>query len=251
MSGYQEFASVYDLLTDDISYRERACYFDSLIVRFGNGKRGDLLDLACGTGSLSKEFAAKGYDVIACDGSSEMLALAQSKSSAAGKDITYLCQPMEQLDLYGTVGSVVCALDSLNHITDADVLETVFKRVSLFLEPDGVFVFDVNTPWKHREVLGNNTFVYDYDEVYLVWRNTLCSDDTVRMDLDFFKPNGKLYKRYKESFCERAYSEEELEDMIKKAGLYTVARYKADTTEAPSFDTQRVVYVVKKEAVKK
>ena len=246
MSGYQEFALVYDLLTDDISYRERAEYFDSLIRQFGKPERGSLLDLACGTGSLSEEFAGLGYDVIGCDSSSDMLSLAQNKLLESHSSITYLCQPMEQLDLYGTVDCAVCALDILNHIMKLSVLERVFSRVSLFLEPEGVFVFDLNTQWKHRQILANNTFVYDYDEVYLVWRNTLLSDDVVQIDLDFFQRNQNGYQRYKESFCERAYSTQELETALNKAGLYVAGRYRADTMESPSLDTQRIVYVVKK-----
>lgn len=247
MNGYQDFASVYDLLTDDISYPKRATYFDSLIQQFGNGKRGILLDLACGTGSLSEEMAALGYDVIGCDSSPEMLSFAQNKQFESHSSITYLCQPMEQLDLYGTVDSAICALDSLNHITEKDTLQTVFSRVSLFLDPDGVFVFDLNTPFKHRNILKDQTFVYDYDEVYLVWRNTLCEDDIIQINLDFFRWDGTAYQRYQESFAERAYSDEEIEIMLQKAGLCLCKRYLADTLEPPLPDTQRVVYIAKKE----
>ena len=246
MGGYKNFASVYDILTDYISYPKRAKYFDSIITKFGNGKKGILLDLACGSGSLSVEFAKLGYDVIGCDSSEEMLAIAQNKQSSSRFPITYICQPMEKLDLYGTVDCIVCALDSLNHITDISILETVFSKAALFLESDGVFVFDVNTCWKHKEVLGNNTFVYDYEDVYLVWKNTLLSNNVVQIDLDIFKRYKNGYQRYEESFCERAYSKEELNVALKKAGFEISAIYKADTQESPSYDTQRVVYVVKK-----
>ena len=163
--AYQAFASYYDrLIGNEVDYRARARYFDALIRRYADTPEQNLLlDLACGTGSLSVELSAIGYDVIGVDASAEMLAEAAAKGR--GK-ILFLCQAFDTLDLYGTVGAVVCALDSLNHITDAAALEAAFARVALFTAPGGVFVFDVNTPYKHREILADNTFVYDLGDLF-------------------------------------------------------------------------------------
>ncbi|EEG28526.1 methyltransferase domain protein [[Clostridium] methylpentosum DSM 5476] len=245
MSSYEAFATVYDELTDDISYPNRAAYFDKLVELHG-GKRGILLDLACGTGSLSEEFARLGYDVIGVDSSEEMLAAAMNKRVESGFDITYLHQRMQDLDLYGTIDVAVCALDSLNHLTSAKELQRAVDRVSLFLDPQGLFLFDVNTPYKHREVLANNIFVYDYDDVYLVWKNTLLEDDIVSFELDIFEQDGEAYFRTTERFCERAYSKDQLQEVLDRAGLEVVGLYHEDSLEPPLPHSERVVYVTKK-----
>ena len=170
MGGYADFAAFYDRLTDDVGYPQRADYIAELLMEHGM-KKGIVLDLACGTGSLTLELSKRGYEMIGVDASPDMLCAAQEKCAKAGAEVLFLCQPMEALDLYGTVNAAVCTLDSLNHITDPDTLREVLRRVSLFLEPGGLFVFDVNTPYKHREVLGNHTFVYDLEGLYCVWQN--------------------------------------------------------------------------------
>lgn len=246
MSGYQGFAYVYDELTDDISYQKRAAYFDGIIQSVTH-QRGILLDLACGTGSLSEEFAKLGYDVIGADCSEDMLAVAMEKRVESGLDIIYLCQSMQDLDLYGTVDAAVCALDSLNHITELDELQKAMDKVSLFLHPDGVFVFDVNTAYKHQQVLGNQNFVYDYDDVYLVWKNTLLPQNTIQIDLDLFEKEGDHYFRTSESFQERAYTQQELEQVLKKAGLKIEAIYHEDSLQPPMETSQRLIYVTTKE----
>lgn len=245
MSSYEAFAHVYDDLTDDVSYPGRAAYFDSLVQQHG-GKRGILLDLACGTGSLSEEFSRLGYDVIGVDSSEEMLSVAMNKRVESGADITYLCQQMQELDLYGTIDTAVCALDSLNHLVDPEQLYRALSRVSLFLEPDGLFLFDVNTPYKHREVLGNNIFVYDYDDIYLVWKNTLLEDDVISIELDIFEQEGDVYIRTGESFCERAYSKDQISELLSRAGLEIVGLYHEDSVEPPQPHSERVVYVTRK-----
>ena len=167
MSLYGQFAEVYDLLTSDIDYKARAQGFDRLILAHG-GFHGILLDLGCGTGTLTEELAALGYDAIGVDNSPDMLWKAQEKKMASGRDITYICQEMTELDLYGTIDAVVSALDSLNHLTDYGDFCAAIARAALFLHPDGVFVFDLNTPYKHQKILANNTFVYDYAESSLL-----------------------------------------------------------------------------------
>ena len=175
-----------------------------------------------------------------------MLAIAREKSFDAGNDILYLCQDATQLDLYGTVDGAICCLDSLNHITDYENFCKAIERVSLFLEKDRLFIFDLNTEYKHSEVLGNNTFVIDTDDVYCVWQNEYDGKHTVEINLDFFTPQGDAYYRTGESFCERAYTKNEIENALEKAGLKIEAAFDDMSQDAPTDTTERVVYVTRK-----
>ena len=247
--SYGVFSEFYDALTANVSYDTVAQVLSSLLTRYGKS-RGLLLDLACGTGSVSVRLAEKGYEVIGVDLSPEMLSEAQNKAYSAGQNILFLCQDMTALDLYGTVDAAVCTLDGLCHLPDEESLSAALRKVSLFMNPGGVFLFDVNSVYKHRAVLGNNTFVYDTDDVYCVWQNTLLSDGvTVQMDLDFFEPVSDAgdYVRQSERFTERAYPRETLEAMLKKAG-FTVLDVFDGYSEKPAHDTsERLLFAVRKD----
>ena len=245
MSHYSQFASVYDLLTSEIDYESRGRYFDDRILESG-GFRGILLDLGCGTGSLSEVMAELGYDVIGVDNSEDMLMTAMEKKLESGHDITYLCQEMTELDLYGTVDAIVCALDTLNHLTSYEDFCRAIARASLFLHPDGVFVFDLNTPYKHRQVLADNAFLYDFDDVFCGWQNTLLKDDIVQMDLTIFAADETgSYRRMEESFAERAYSLEQVKEALRLAGMELTALYAEDSTSPPEADAQRWILVAR------
>jgi len=246
MESYNAFAPYYDRFQRGIDYAARAAYFDGLIRDFG-GEKGLLLDLACGTGSLSLALAKRGYDVIGVDQSPDMLSIAQQKAAEAGERVLFLCQSMEALDLYGTVTSCVSALDSLNHLTDEAALARAIGRVSLFLEPNGVFVFDLNTPYKHRELLADRTYVYEDEDALCIWQNETDGTQT-RITLDFFAYQGNdLYRRSGEEFCERAYDEATIRRICAEQGLAVRAVYAADTREAPAETTDRWVFVAVKE----
>lgn len=246
MKSYSVFAEYYDRLTDNVGYPARAEYLAGLLARFGvNG--GLLLDLACGTGSLSLEFAKRGFEVIGVDASPEMLCVASEKSAAEQANVLFLCQKMQRLDLYGTIDAAICTLDSLNHLTRPQDVRSALRRVSLFLNPGGIFLFDVNTLYKHEQVLGENTFVYDLDDVYCVWQNEFNAQTrTTAITLDFFVKDGESYYRSGESFSERAYSREEWHEWLKEAGLEILAEYRDMTCLAPEADTQRVLYAARK-----
>lgn len=247
MSGYSDFASVYDVLTANVDYPHRAAYYDRQIASFG-GKKGILLDLACGTGSMSFEFARLGYDVIGIDSSEEMLSVAMDKKIESGSDsVIFLCQRMQELDLYGTVDVTICALDSLNHLTELKDLQETFRRVSLFTNPGGLFLFDVNTLHKHREILANSTFFYDEPGAACVWQNTFIEPDTVQIDLDFFiEAKNGLYRRAGEQFQERAYEEAALRSILKKVGFSVLAVYDEDSESPPREASERVIYIAQK-----
>ena len=245
MSGYGSFASYYDLLTANVGYPSRGQYFHTLLQKYGVPGP-ILLDLACGTGSLSEVMAGLGYDVIGVDASEDMLMEAMQKRSESGHDILYLCQPMEELDLYGTVDCCICALDSLNHLTDPEQVLAALKRVALFLAPGGMFLFDVNTPYKHQNILAEHTFIYDLDEVFCAWQNGPCKENTVEITLDLFEADEDgAYYRETEVFSERAYPHEELLAMLEQAGLIYLDCFGEDSFDPPAPDAQRVVYAAR------
>ena len=236
--NYDLFAEYYDELMSGIDYPARAEYIDGIIKKYKPDAH-LLVDLACGTGSMTVEFAAMGYDVIGVDLSGNMLSKAREKSDGS---ILYLCQSMQNLDMYGTIDAFVCTLDSLNHIEDREQLLLALSRVSLFLEPDGVFVFDMNTPFKHEKILADNAFVYETEDVFCVWQNEYSGDGRVDIALDFFarQPDG-TYLRESEDFCEVAYSYEETESLLNLAGLKILAAYDDMTFEPPRCDSERIV----------
>ena len=245
--SYAFFASCYDALTKNVEYPRRAEYICSLLSE--NGIDGGLLlDLACGTGSLSVEFAKRGYNVIGVDLSEEMLSVAQNKNFENGTDVMFLCQDMRNLDLYGTVDCAVCALDSLNHLLSEDDLSKTFEKVSLFLNDGGVFTFDLNTVYKHREVLGDNAFVYENKDVFCVWRNALLEDNlTVEISLDFFaRRSDGNYERFSEGFSEKAFDNESVIKLLEKADFTLLGQYNELTKDAPDSKTQRIVYVARR-----
>ncbi len=243
---YNVFADFYDELTYDVDYKKRTAYLMKLFKKYGKPPK-LLLDVACGTGGFSNEFAKLGVEVIGTDISEEMLNIARENSMAHGLDVLYLCQSAEELDLYGTVDGAVCCLDSLNHITDYKKLCKALKKVSLFLEPECLFIFDVNTEYKHREILGDNVFVMDREQVYCVWANVYNEKKkTVDIMLDFFVKEGEVYSRFSEEFTERAYTADELAAALEAAGLEIVEIFD-DMTEKPLNDkSQRAIYVTKK-----
>lgn len=249
MGGYNAFAYFYDKLTANISYKDRAAYFDRLIMRHG-GKKGILLDLACGTGSLSEEMARLGYDVIGTDASEEMLSCAMDKKFDSGLPIQYLCQDMTKLDMFGTIDVTLCALDSLNHLGSLEDIRKTFDRVSLFCEPGGLFIFDMNMPCKHRNILADNTYVYDLDDVYCVWQNSFdphSHDCRVDISLDIFEKNEKgLYARYADELSEIAFDREIIEKAVTDSGMILEAVYDYDTLDAPRTDSEKLVFVAKK-----
>lgn len=243
---YNSFAKYYDTLMRDADYPARAGYICSLFDKFGK-KPTLLLDLACGTGSFSNEFARRGISVIGVDVSEEMLAVASEKSRAQNLDVLYLCQPAQSLDLYGTVDGAVCLIDSLNHITDYGDFCEAFVKVSLFLENGALFIFDMNTEYKQRRILADNTFALEEENVFCVWRNAYSSKEKITdITLDFFEKRGKDYIRNTENIRERAYSDSEIESALKRAGLKLEAVFGDMSLKKPAESEQRKVFVARK-----
>lgn len=246
MEIYSRFAKVYDRLMCDVDYRARTAYLLKLFDKF-QSRPTLLLDLACGTGGFSNEFALKGMEVIGVDASEEMLAVAGENSVRLATDVLFLCQMAEELDLYGTVDGAICCMDSLNHITDVKKLKLAFRRVSLFLEAGKLFIFDVNTVYKHKKILGDNIFVIEEDDVYCVWQNELdLGKLTTDISLDFFVKSGEMYERFCEDFSERAYTDDELREIAEECGFEIEAVYGDMTFESPGADCERAIWVLRK-----
>lgn len=246
MSAYRALASVYDRLTVNVEYKKRAEYIISLLRDFGKGK-GILLDAACGTGNMSELFARSGFEVIGVDNSPDMLFEAQNKKYQSGLDILYLHQDIRSLDLYGTVDAAVCCLDSINHLPNKKDVQNAFSSIGLFMEKDGIFVFDVNSLYKHRHILGNHTFVYDLEDVFCVWQNSF-HEEKLRTDIhmDLFIKNGKDYMRGVEEFSEYCYREDELIEALHKSNFEVLARFGELKREPPKEKEERIYYVCKK-----
>lgn len=241
------FASVYDAFTKNVDYTAEADFVMSVMKNAGlNGTT--VLDLACGTGSLLLELLERGCEVIGADISEDMLNEAREKCLPFGDRALLLCQDMCELDLFGTVDCAVCMLDSLNHLDGADSVKKAVERVFLFLEPGGVFIFDVNTVYKHREILGNNSFVYENDEAVLVWQNELCDDGrTVNMYIDVFTELADgTYRRESDDITETAYERNEIESLLESVGFSLVKVYGESGDTEIRADEQRLRFTAVK-----
>lgn len=247
MANYNNFSPFYDIFTYDVDYKKRADYIMGIFEKWGK-KPSLLLDFACGTGNFSVQFAKMGIDVIGVDCSEGMLAVAMEKNSKLKNKVLYLNQQGSELDLFGTVDGAVCCLDSLNHITDREELQKTLSKISLFLEPECLFIFDMNTPYKHKEVLDGSSYRVKKKGVECVWNNKLQSDNvTVEINLNFTYKTGFLKKEtVTETITEKAYTDQEISVMLELAGLKLEAVYGENTYFAPSDNSQRNVYIARK-----
>lgn len=244
---YTRFAEVYDRLTQDIPYIKWADYLQSAFLKF-NQDPGLILELGCGTGSMAVELAKRGYDMIALDQSPDMLSRAYEKAKANNLDILFINQDMRNFELYGTVDAVLCLLDSLNYITSLTDLKKVFRLVNNYLNPSGLFIFDLNSPYKLSKVLANNVFFELDDDISWIWNNTYDSRKRcATFDLTFFvRNNDGLYERFDETHRERAFTRTEIKKAIEEAGLELVGYYGDLTFKSPSPKEERIFYIARK-----
>ncbi len=247
MEAYTSFAQVYDTFMDNIPYEEWGEYLTGLLEEYGV-KNGLVLELGCGTGSMTEILAAKGYDMIGADNSGEMLEIAMEKRDESGHDILYLLQDMREFELYGTVSAVVSVCDSVNYITEEEELEEVFRLVNNYLDPKGIFIFDFNTKYKYQKVLGDRTIAEKRDECSFIWDNYYYEDEEMNeYELTLFiQEKGNLYRKFEEVHLQRAYTLEQMIRLVKKSGLEFVTAYDAFTREQPT-DTSERIYMVARE----
>ena len=251
--GYEAIAAVYDKLNAEINYENWADFFEKCFSEYLKDKPEIILDLACGTGRMTRTLAARGYDMIGVDGSDAMLSEAYMQG---GEGILYLLQDMRGFELYGTVGAVVCCLDSINYLTEDNDLSQCFKCVHNYLDPDGLFIFDVNSPYKFRKIYGNNSYIFedeildsdgDPHPVYCGWQNFF--DEESRLCdfyLSVFYDRGDgAYAREDEEQTERCYEISELKDALEGAGFEVLSVGESLDSDAISPETERVFVVAR------
>ena len=253
MDAYTSFAAVYDTFMDNIPYEEWKSYLKELLKEYGV-QDGLVLDLGCGTGTMTELLAADGYDMIGVDNSEEMLEIAREKQIKSGHEILYLLQDMREFELYGTVGAVFSICDSLNYITEPEELKQVFRWVNNYLDPGGIFIFDFNTEYKYREVLGDQAIAEAREHCSFIWDNYYYEEERINeYELNLFiredaesETEGDFYRRFRETHFQRAYKLEEITRIVEESGLQFVTAYEAFTKEPPSKNSERI-YVIARE----
>lgn len=245
MASYESFAEVYDLFMDNIPYEDWCTYLHGLLIEY-NVEDGLVLELGCGTGSMTELLADCGYDMIGVDNSVEMLEIAQEKKAQSGHDILYLLQDMREFELYGTVRAVVSVCDSMNYVTDEGDLLTVFRLVNNYLDPGGIFIFDMNTVYKY-DTLGESVIAENRDEGSFIWENWYDEETKINeYDLTLFiREEGGLYRKYEETHYQRAWEPGEIRRLLAAAGLQFLAVYDAFTHEPPRPDSERVYFIAR------
>jgi SAM-dependent methyltransferase len=252
-SDYSAIASVYDKINSDIDYSKWADFIEACFDKFLATRPELILDLACGTGSMTFELQSRGYDMIGADGSEDMLSEAYEKAYDKGiNNILFLRQDMRSFELYGTVGAVCCCLDSINYLTKDGDLDKCFSTVHNYLDPDGLFIFDVNSPYKFSNVYGNNHYIFETEDsagnaAYCGWQN--CYDEATKLctfDLSVFteREDGR-YDRSDEQQTERCYSMSEIKDCLNSHSLEVLGVYADYDMSAPEDETERWYFVAK------
>lgn len=239
---YNYFALRYDELTENVDYKVRSDYISDFFNKLGLSENASLLDLACGTGTMSLLFKEKGYRVIGIDLSSEMLSIADNKAEGT---IPFIRSEMQNFSLPEPVDACVCCLDSVNHLNSLHDVEMTFECVYNSLKENGIFIFDVNTVYKHRNILADNSFVFDEENYFLSWDNEQIDAYSIKIMLDFFVYNGKNYDRYSEEFIETAFETEALsaalEPYFEILGIYDDL-----SIDKPKTDSERLYFVCKR-----
>lgn len=243
MDAYTSFAQVYDLFMDNVPYEAWGEYLNKLFKEYGI-EDGLILDLGCGTGKLTRFLAEKGYDMIGVDYSYEMLDIAREQSDSS---ILYLLQDMREFELFGTVRAVYSACDCLNYILEEEELREVFSLVNNYLDPGGLFVFDINTPYKYEKLLAENTFAETREEGSFIWENYYEKEEQINeYDLTLYikEADGK-FQRFEETHFQKCYELSTIQRLLEEAGLEFVAMYDAYTKEPVSEESEKVLFVAR------
>ncbi len=239
MEAYGKFSKVYDALMEDVPYQEMANLIEKEIKEQKLTNK-IVLDLACGTGTLTGLLKNKSFDMIGVDLSMEMLLVAKEKYP----DILFLNQSMDDFELYGTVGAICCCLDSINYLTEDGALDTVFRLCNNYLEPGGLLLFDVNSEYKFQHILSDNVFTFDNEEVFYTWENFYMPEERLcDFYLTFFVKEGKLYSRFDETHTERCYSETEIRESLEKNGFSVKHVYDGFSQVPAHEESERLFFV--------
>lgn len=248
MVSYTGFAEVYDAFMDNVPYDEWIAYILSLLHEYGI-EEGTICDLACGTGSMTMRLSDTGFGMLGLDNSEEMLTMAEAKKG--DRDIFYIHQDMRELELAEKVSAFVCVCDGMNYILKNEDLTEVFKRIRVYLKEDGVFIFDLNTIYKYKEILGVNTFAENREDMSFIWENFYDEAENINeYAVTFYvreKERTDHFLRFEEVHYQKGYEIFEIEKSIEEAGMKLVAIYDAFTREEPNKESERLYFVVKKE----
>ena len=247
MEAYTSFAAVYDTFMDNIPYEEWGVYLKSLLKEY-DVKNGLVLDLGCGTGTMTEILAEDGYDMIGVDNSEDMLEIALEKKVESGHDILYLLQDMREFELYGTVNAVVSICDSMNYITEEEEMVEVFRLVNNYLDPKGIFIFDFNTEYKYREILGDCTIAENREDCSFIWDNYYYEEEKINeYELSLFiqEEDSELYRKYEETHFQKAYTYETMRRLIEESGLEFVTAYDAFTHVKPTEKSERIYMIAR------
>ena len=242
--SYTSFAQVYDMFMDNVDYPAWSKYLIQLLKEY-QVEDGLVLDLGCGTGNMTELLAKEGYDMIGVDNSEDMLEIASEKRAESGLNILYLLQDMREFELYGTVRAVVSICDCMNYILEEDDLKEAFRRVKRFLKEDGVFIFDMNSHYKYKEILACNTFAEDREDASFIWDNFYDEEDRINeYQLSLFIQNEEgTYNKYEELHLQKAYEEGEITRLLHEAGFSTIRVLDAETMGEVKEDTQRLYFI--------
>ena len=241
MGSYENFARVYDELMDNVPYEEWAQFILNLL-QDRKITEGLVLELGCGTGKLMTLLGKAGFDMIGVDNSVDMLQIAREKTSP---EFLYLLQDMREFELYGTVKAVISVCDSVNYITKKEELRKVFQLVNNYLDPEGVFIFDFNTEYKYRELIGETVIAEDREDVSFIWFNEYDEDSHLN-DIDlkvFVQEEGDIYRKFQEEHIQRGYTLDEIKQLLEESGLIFLEAYEEYTMQAPQPDSGRIVVV--------
>ncbi len=274
MEAYTDFASVYDTFMDDTPYAEWAEYIIGLLKKYGTdgsreeeagpgdetervhrealaAERNVVVDLGCGTGTLTELLADAGYDMIGIDSSQEMLNLALEKKERSGREILYLQQDMREFELYGVAGAFVSVCDSLNYLLEEEEIIETFRLVNNYLYPGGIFVFDFNTVYKYETVIGDATIAENREECSFIWENYYDAEGQINeYDITVFvREEEDRFRRFTETHFQRGYTLEQMKGLVERAGLVFVAAADADTHGEVRGESERI-YVVARECGK-
>ena len=265
MEAYQDFAYVYDKFMDETPYEEWAERLDGLIGEYGISKpqrdaqdaleseKNLVVDLGCGTGALTELLYEKGYDMIGVDNSESMLGIAMDKRAESGSNILYLLQDMRQLELYSTVGTVVSVCDCVNYILEEEELLEVFSLVNNYLYPGGIFIFDFNTDYKYREIIGETTIAENREDCSFIWENYYDEEECINQyDLTIFvQEEDGLFRRFSETHLQRGYTVEQITGLLQQAGLKLVKLLDSDTNAPVTPQSERVLVIAAEQGKQK
>jgi len=245
MSSYERFAYIYDELMNDFDYVNWAKYINEIITKENRVVK-NVLEMACGTGSLTKELLKSGYNVDAFDLSVDMLAIARDKLKSH-KNCRLFNLDMTKFRINKKYDLVISACDSINYILQEELILEAFKNAYDHLEEEGLFVFDINSYYKLTVVLGNNVFIEDRDDIFYTWDNHLDTDtNIVDFYLTFFVKNESLYNRFDEHHREKAYKYERIMELLHTSGFSDVKAYQGFSFDGVKANTERINFVAKK-----